>query len=192
MSRERLTATVSGSFRRSMRAVQDAVYTLTDAGVTVLSPADPRVVAQTDDFVFVASDRVRSIKLVQSRHLEAIAASDFLWVENQEGYLGLSGAMEIGYAIANRVPVFAAEPPTDLTLQEYVTVVRDTSAAVWLARQLRVRNGRPSFLIDPDIAAAAAHTDIELIRSALTSPIGDGAPITEAGLRLESALAGLR
>src|SRR4051812_6526153 len=93
-------ATVSGSFRRAMGAVQEAVYRLTDAGAQVLSPADPRIVDQFGDFVFVASDRVRAIKLVQSRHLAAIAASDVLWLVAPDGYIGQSGAMEIGYAVA--------------------------------------------------------------------------------------------
>src|SRR4051794_25445033 len=55
-----LFATVSGSFRRSMRGVQEAVFAFTDAGVRVLSPADPRVVAQLGDFLFVASDHLRA------------------------------------------------------------------------------------------------------------------------------------
>jgi hypothetical protein len=67
-----LNVTVSGSFRRAMSAVQDAVYRLTDAGALVLSPADPRVVDEFGEFLFVASDRVRAIRLVQSRHLAAI------------------------------------------------------------------------------------------------------------------------
>src|SRR2546421_8220573 len=94
-----VTATVSGSFRRAMAAVTDAVYALTDAGVRVLSPADPRIVDQFGDFVFVASDRARAIRLVQTRHLAAIDASDFVWLVAPEGYIGQSAAMELGFAV---------------------------------------------------------------------------------------------
>ena len=80
-----MRATVSGSFHRAMAAIEDAVYALTDSGVQVLSPADPRVVDQFGDFLYVASDRVRAIKLVQSRHLAAIEASDFVWLVAPEG-----------------------------------------------------------------------------------------------------------
>src|SRR6266545_2562945 len=73
-------ATVSGSFRRAMRQVQEAVYALTDLGVMVLSPADPRVVDELGAFLFVASDRLRIVRLVQQRHLQAISMSDFLWL----------------------------------------------------------------------------------------------------------------
>src|SRR4051794_10477549 len=78
--RRHIKATVSGSFRRAMADVQDAVYGLTDLGVEVLSPADPRVIDAFGDFLFVASDRARVIRLVQSRHLAAIQTSDFLWL----------------------------------------------------------------------------------------------------------------
>lgn len=62
-----LTATVSGSFRRYMDAVQDAVYALTDLEVTVLSPADPRVVDQFGDFLFVVAPALLQDQLPQAR-----------------------------------------------------------------------------------------------------------------------------
>ena len=75
-----LKASVSGSFHRHMPAIYDAVGGLRALGVEVLSPSDPRVVDHLGEFLFVASDKLRSIKLVEDRHLEAIRASDFLWV----------------------------------------------------------------------------------------------------------------
>src|SRR5690242_9905312 len=81
-----LKATVSGSFHRHMDAISCAVWDLTDLGVKVLSPADPRVVDSFGDFIFVASDRVRSVRLVEDRHLQAIRASDFLWLVSPDGY----------------------------------------------------------------------------------------------------------
>jgi hypothetical protein len=74
----RLKATVSGSFHRHMPAIYDAVGELRARNVTVLSPSDPRVVDNLGEFLFVASDKLRSIRLVQDRHLQAIRASDFL------------------------------------------------------------------------------------------------------------------
>src|SRR4051812_4984387 len=127
-------ATVSGSFRRAMSAVQDAVYRLTDAGARVLSPADPRVVDQFGDFLFVASDRVRAIKLVQNRHLAAVEASDFLWLVAPNGYIGQSGAMELGFAVSVGTPVFSSEVPADLTLRQYVTTLRAPEDALRASR----------------------------------------------------------
>jgi hypothetical protein len=100
-----LTATVSGSFHRHLHAITAAVQELFDLGVKVLSPADPRivdslVVDSLGEFLFVASDRVRSVKLVQDRHIQGISASDFLWLVAPDGYVGQSASMELGFAVA--------------------------------------------------------------------------------------------
>jgi hypothetical protein len=180
-----LTATVSGSFRRSMGAVQEAVYALTDAGVHVLSPADPRVVAQLDDFLFVASDHLRAIKPVQNRHLSAIAASHFLWIAAPDGYIGVSAAMEIGYAVALGVPVYSSEPPADLTLKEYVQVVPGLNAAIALARSQQLHESfSENVLLDPIPAIEAAHADLDLLAHHLTRSV-DGAGMDEVADRLE-------
>jgi hypothetical protein len=110
-----------------MDQVRDAVYELTDLGILVQSPTDPRVVAQVEEFIFVASDHLRAIPLVQGLHLAAITRSDFLWLVDPEGYVGLSAALEIGYAAANSVPVFSLYAPQDQTLRHFVTVVAKMS-----------------------------------------------------------------
>src|SRR5437879_2561345 len=66
-----LKASVSGSFHRHMFGIYSAVNELRAFGIDVLSPSDPRVVDALGEFLFVASDRLRSIKLVQDRHFEA-------------------------------------------------------------------------------------------------------------------------
>ena len=117
-----LKACVSGSFRKAMVEVAEAVYTLTDMGVHVLSPADPRIVGERGEFLFVASDKQRVVKLVQERHLEMITQSDFLWLCCPEGYVGASAALEMGFALAKEVPIFALESPRDITLREFTSV----------------------------------------------------------------------
>jgi hypothetical protein len=166
-----LKVTVSGSFRRAMSAVEDAVYRLTDAGAHVLSPADPRVVDQFGDFLFVASDQVRAIKLVQSRHLAAIEASDFVWLVAPEGYIGLSGAMELGFATAVGTPVFASEVPLDLTLRQYVTTVERPEDALRAIRHSASPQEDPTapanVLLNPSGVLQAAHDDLERIAQVL-------------------------
>ena len=107
-----LRAAVSGSFHRHMEAINAAVQELVSLSIRVLSPADPQVVAQQGEFLFVASDRVRSIRLVQDRHLESIRAADFLWLVCPDGYVGQSGSMEIGFAAAAGVPIFSTHAPS--------------------------------------------------------------------------------
>src|SRR5258708_29261487 len=114
-----LTATVSGSFHRHMEAITAAVHELAALSVRVLSPADPRIVAAQGEFLFVASDPVRSVRLVQDRHLETIRAANFLWLVCPDGYIGQSASMEIGYAVREGIPVFSTTAPADLTLRQY-------------------------------------------------------------------------
>lgn len=164
-----LKVTVSGSFHRHMHEIDRVVQELTDAGVRVLSPADPRVVDEIAGFLFVASDRVRSIRMVQDRHLQAIDCSDFLWLVAPDGYVGQSAAMELGYATAIRVPIYASTLPSDLTLSRYVQHVPSFHAAIEIAN----RNAREQasstdgFLIDPHASLAAASSTLERMERTL-------------------------
>ncbi len=165
-----LKATVSGSFHRHMEPISRAVYELASLSVHVLSPADPRIVAQHGEFLFVASDPVRSVRLVQDRHLECIRAASFLWLVCPDGYVGQSASMEIGFAAGAGVEIFASRAPSDLTLREYVTIVPSIEQAIARisARPLAVRRSK-GILIDPRASIARAHCDLELLQSALTS-----------------------
>src|SRR5712692_4874871 len=118
-----LRAAVSGSFHRHMERITTAVQELASLSIRVLSPADPRVVAQQGEFLFVASDRVRSVRLVHDRHLESIRAANFLWLVCPDGYVGQSASMEVGFAAAVGVPIFSTHLPSDLTLRQYVTTI---------------------------------------------------------------------
>jgi hypothetical protein len=162
-----LRATVSGSFHRHMGAITAAVHELASLSVRVLSPADPRVVAAQGEFLFVASDRVRSVRLVQDRHLESIRAADFLWLVCPDGYVGQSASMEVGFAAAAGVPIFAAHVPIDLTLREYVTIV-PTLAAALRRVETSSRPRRPEgLLIDPHASVEEAHHILENVEAAL-------------------------
>jgi len=167
-----LSAAVSGSFHRHMEAITSAVHELASRCVRVLSPADPRVVAQQGEFLFVASDRVRSVRLVQDRHLESVRAADFLWLVCPDGYVGQSASMEVGFAAAVGVPIFSTRAPSDLTLRQYVTTIPT------LAESLRMvaANSRPrrkeGVLIDPHATVEEAHQVLERIETALTSSRG--------------------
>jgi hypothetical protein len=165
-----IRATVSGSFHRGLGEVQAAVASLIDAGVEVLSPADPRLVDAFGEFLFVASDRQRKIKTVQDRHMAAIAASHFVWLVAPDGYVGQSGSFEIGGAFVQGVPVFSATPPNDLTLRQYVSVVPCVRNAVSAVLSPTHAVNAPGLLLDPVGAAERAHDQIDRIRGRLLTP----------------------
>lgn len=169
-----LAATVSGSFHRHMGAITAAVHELAALSIRVLSPADPRVVAAQGDFLFVASDRVRSVRLVQDRHLESIRAANFVWLVCPDGYVGQSASMEIGYAAGAGVPIFSTRAPSDLTLREYVSIVPALSEALHRV-EIDPRPRRPEgLLIDPHASIEEAHETLERIKTALTHESGSG------------------
>jgi hypothetical protein len=171
-----LRVAVSGSFHRHMEAITAAVQELASRSIIVLSPADPRVVAAQGEFLFVASDPVRSVRLVQDRHLESVRAADFLWLICPDGYVGRSTSMEIGFAAAVRVPIFATRAPSDLTLREYVTVVPRLSEAVDKVQTSSRSRRREGILIDPHASVGEAHEMLERIKVALTCRSGSGEP----------------
>lgn len=173
-----LAVVVSGSFHRHMEGITAAVQEFAAQSIRVLSPADPRVVAYQGEFLFVASDPVRSVRLVQDRHLDCIRAASFLWLVCPDGYVGVSAAMEIGAAGEAGVPVFAARAPFDLTMREYVTVVPTLSEAVQKAKAIARPRRSEGILIDPHASVQEAHAILEQVEATLTrkNGLGDPAP----------------
>jgi hypothetical protein len=171
-----LAATVSGSFHRHMPAISAAVQELAALSIRVLSPADPRIVAQQGEFLFVASDPVRSVRLVQDRHLESIRAANFLWLVCPDGYVGQSASMEVGFAAAVGVPIFGTYAPSDLTLRQYVTVVPALAEALRMVLASSQTRRREGVLIDPHASVAEAHDILVRIEDMLTRPSGFDEP----------------
>jgi nucleoside 2-deoxyribosyltransferase len=57
------------------------------------------------------------------RHLERLDRAECIFVFNKGGYLGNSVVMEIGYAYAQRKPVYAQAPSHDPFLMPLVNAV---------------------------------------------------------------------
>jgi len=152
-----------------MSAIYTAVHALLAEGVNVLSPADPQVVDFCGDFLFVASDRIRSVKLVQDRHFEAIRASDFLWLVCPDGYVGVSTSAEIGAAYTAGTPIISDHLPLDPTLQHYVKKVASISSYVRKLRKLNVPEEKADLhlLLDPGQAVEKSIEDLQSLRSIL-------------------------
>jgi hypothetical protein len=170
-----LKVTVSGSFRRHLAPITTAVETFTALGCRVLSPEDPRVVDSFGEFLFVASDRFRTIRTVQNRHLAAIGASHFLWLVDPDGYVGQSASMELGFAVALGIPIMGDSPPSDLTLRQYVTVVASERAAVDVARrsgaESPLQEVTGSVLLDPTAVTADLHSRLDRLEAELVHPV---------------------
>ncbi len=125
---------VSGSFRKHYGRILEVCAALAEAGAVVLSPARSEVVNPDDEFVLLQTDLWEwgepEIKHVEDAVLRKIAGGDFVYVCNPDGYVGLSTAFEIGYAVSLRRPVIAMCPPADPTLLRYIDAVAAPDEAV--------------------------------------------------------------
>lgn len=70
-------------------------------------------------------------------HLANIRKSDMLYVYNPNSYLGPAVAVEIGYALALKKPIYAYHPVNDITLTNFVTAVVEPEQ---LKEKLKVKN----------------------------------------------------
>ncbi len=185
-----LHVTVSGSFQRHLAAVQEAVGALKDEGAVVLSPADPRIVDAFGSFVFVSSDERRSIKGVQARHLDAVQHSDFLWLVCPDGYVGPSAAMEVGFAIASRTPIFSDVTPTDWTMRQFVIPLGNVHSACAFIRGMgEVAPSQTSLLLDPTQALEQVWRELGQVERSLKDrrPVA-GEPTEEPLRRIRDLL----
>lgn len=123
-----LAVTICGSFRRNPEALRADQLALLNAGCAILSPVTLDWVAEEDGFVFGAKEFGRPPAEIEEGHLRAMRSSHFVWLHAPGGYVGRSAAMEIGYAHALGLSVFALDLPADVALAALVTQASPTDA----------------------------------------------------------------
>ena len=115
----KISATISGSFKRDLDEIRKKIHEFQQEGVDVLSPKSSRAVSLNGEFVKLEEDKGTPGE-IESRHLEAISRSDFLYIVNPGGYIGRSVAFEIGYALSRNIPIYSLEKPEDVALSFFV------------------------------------------------------------------------
>ena len=111
-----------GSYQRGIPSLVRAYEKLSAAGMRVLSPSGLDFVAGIDGFVLNQDEVGIPPEAVERLPLNCIRAADLVWLHAPDGYVGLSGALEIGFANAAGVPVYAEEMPSDIALRSLVTI----------------------------------------------------------------------
>ncbi len=114
-------AVLCGSYKRDREGLWRAYDELVTTGCQVLSPRR----MWFDDAVFVRDTAEQDIppQAVETWHLSAIRQANFVMLHAPKGYIGLSAAMEIGFATAQKCPVFSRTAPQDIALRGLVKVV---------------------------------------------------------------------
>ena len=114
-------AVLCGSYTRDREGLFRAYDELVVTGCQVLSPQ--RMQFDNAPFVRDAAEQGISSQEIEDRHLSAICKADLVMVHAPDGYVGLSAAMEIGFATAQKCPVFSRTAPQDIALRGLVKVV---------------------------------------------------------------------
>jgi nucleoside 2-deoxyribosyltransferase len=121
ISQKDIKVTLIGSFKRDQQKLTE-LFELLRERYTLLSPASIDWIDGSENFVRADKDKSLSIKEIENRHLDAIRNSDFVILHAPEGYVGLSGAFELGFANALGIPVISKEPLADAMLSQVIPV----------------------------------------------------------------------
>jgi len=115
-----IRATLSGSFHKDVEGLQRAYNELACNQCQILSPH--KLDFETSSVLFVRdiSEKAETDFNLEKHHLLAISQSDFLWVHAPCGYIGISTAMEVGYAAAINIPIFSSSFIEDQTLSMFI------------------------------------------------------------------------
>jgi len=115
-----MKTTISGSFRKHLKEITQVIEEFEKYEVKVLSPAHTSPKNPGDEFVLFDGETTEDPKELEELHLKGIKNSDFLYVVNPGGYIGNSATMEIGYALALNIPIYALEEPEEFILKLFV------------------------------------------------------------------------
>ncbi len=125
LARSKKKIVLAGSYRKYLKEVCDIKKNLEDSGYMVLEPSCGEVINQGSEFI-VMKDNVSSGKKeiteedmmkIEEKFLNSLRKADIVYVINKNGYIGLSAAMEIGFANAIKKPVYCLEEPSDYGLK---------------------------------------------------------------------------
>lgn len=119
MKKETIATVISGSFRKHLPQIVALKYELEKLGISVLSPEGDISINPDEEFIILDSDPVSNPELLQSSIFAKMRRSTFLTVANIDGYLGNAAILEIGYAIAIGIKIYALEPIQDPNIAPY-------------------------------------------------------------------------
>jgi NTP pyrophosphatase (non-canonical NTP hydrolase) len=135
---------LSGSYRKDFEALKATYEELLDLGCSVLSPSSVNAVSEIDGFVYMKGEETQAPGQIESRHLDAIQRAQFIWLHAPEGYVGPTAALEVGFAHAIGVPVYASHPVDDRVISSFVDVVTAPSSAIALLETNAVPAPQPA------------------------------------------------
>ena len=83
-----------------------------------MSPEISEIKDLKKEFIYLKTDKAKTIEMIEKKHLSCISRSDFLFIINPQGYIGISTALEIGYALSKGIMVYTLEEPSDIVIKK--------------------------------------------------------------------------
>lgn len=112
---------VIGSYREDLAGLLQFTMRLTELGIHVLHPPpEARWVGEDLGFVRLDCDRSPDKGRVQQHVFSLINRADAVIVYSPAGRVGVSAAMEIGFALRARKQILCTAPPQDHTIRALV------------------------------------------------------------------------
>ncbi len=150
-------AVVCGPYERGIPSLVGAYEKLSAAGMRVLSSSGFDLVAESDGLVTNQHEVGIPPEVTDRLRLNFIRTADLVWLHAPDGFVDLSGAMEIGFANAAGVPVYAEEMPSDIALRSLVTVCPLDQAIAETSTGERENPGTSIFPLQEYDSAIARH-----------------------------------
>jgi NTP pyrophosphatase (non-canonical NTP hydrolase) len=125
-----LEVVLSGTYRKQFETLKQTYEEFQDLGCVILSPSNVSIVREENGFVYMRGEETQTPENIEERHLEAIQKANFVWLHAPDGYVGPTAALEVGFANAVGVPVYAREMPKDKILASFVRLTNSPSVVV--------------------------------------------------------------
>lgn len=112
-----MNITIIGSFRKYYDDICSVIQLFEQNGIRVLSPKLSVIVKDIDGFVILKSDNISNKPYeIQQKVFDNIDKSDYVYVWNPGGYVGLTTAYEIGHIAEKGLRIFFKEKVKDLPI----------------------------------------------------------------------------
>lgn len=118
-----LDIVLCGTYRKDIEGLRRAFEELKDLGFNVLSPSNLDIIKEKNGFVYMQGEETQTAERLELKHLDAIERARLVWLHAPEGYVGPTAALELGFAKASGIPVFATCAPVDEAFRSFVKVV---------------------------------------------------------------------
>lgn len=133
-----------GTYGKDPEGLRRTFERLKDTGFSVLSPSNPFIETEDHGFVYMRRESMQTPHKIENKHLDAIQQADFVWFFAPDGYVGPTGALEVGFARAAGVPVYTDTNLNDLTIKNFVEVVESPSTVYEAFKHHRVLPPSPA------------------------------------------------